>query len=182
MPQRQGKRQGLRTNATLRHNEFEHKANRGDFIIEKTSGVPFSLSKSKRWELLADENNQLPIRKMIPAHMESNSRSSPFWHVGFCGGRFVDSDRARQYQTVNGERSTIQLEQQEAIDEWIDLSFKDNEYPLKRELYKKHYTPCRACLNCGGVILFRGRGKKSSAKTKGMKSYHRKDWQDEFNL
>ncbi|CAF5211080.1 unnamed protein product, partial [Rotaria magnacalcarata] len=91
-------------------------------------------------------------------------------------------DRARQYQTVNGKRSTIQLEQQETINEWIDLSFKTNEYPLKRELYKNHCTPCKACLNRGGVILFRGRGKKSSTKTKGMKSYHRKDWQDEFNL
>ncbi len=51
MPQRQG----VRTNATIRRNEFEHNANRGDFIMDKNNKVPFSLSKSKRWELLDDE-------------------------------------------------------------------------------------------------------------------------------
>src|SRR5690242_16566248 len=123
MPQRQGKRQGLKTNATIRHNEFEHHANRGDFIIDKNSGVPFSLSKSKRWELLDNEENQLPIRKMIPMHMTSNCKSSPFG-LGFPGGLFQDFDRARQYQIVNKKRSNIQLEEQETIDTWIDLPFK----------------------------------------------------------
>jgi hypothetical protein len=53
--------QGLRTHTTIRRNEFEHKANRGDFIIDKNSQVPLSLSKSKRWELLDNEENQLLI-------------------------------------------------------------------------------------------------------------------------
>lgn len=83
MPQRQGKRNGLKTNATVRRNEFEHKANRGDFIINKNDSVPLSLSKSKRWEILDDEENSLPICKTIPARMTSNDKSSPYWHVGF---------------------------------------------------------------------------------------------------
>jgi hypothetical protein len=182
MPQRQGKRQGVRTNATIRRNEFEHNANRGDFIMDKNNTVPFSLSKSKRWELLDDKEKQLPIRKMIPMYMRSNCKSSPFTHGSFFGGFFHDFDRARQYQAVNGKRSNVQLEEQESVDAWIDLSFKDHEYPLKRELGKKHDTPCKGCLARGGVILFRGRGKKSLGKTKGMKSYRRKDWEDEFNL
>jgi hypothetical protein len=182
MPQRQGKRQGIRTNATIRRNEFEHNANRGDFIIDKNSEVPLSLSKSKRWELLDDEEKQLPIRKMIPMYMTSNCKSSPFTHRSFAGGLFNDYDQARNYQSVNGKRSNIKLDEQESIDAWIDLSFQNHEYPLKRELRKKHGTPCRACLNCGGVIVFRGRGKKSLGKTKGMKSYRRKDWEEEFNL
>ncbi|CAF4366468.1 unnamed protein product, partial [Adineta steineri] len=68
MPERQGKRQGLRTNATVRRNEFEHKANRGDFLVDKNSEVPLSLSKSNRWKLLDDKEFQLPVRKMIPTH------------------------------------------------------------------------------------------------------------------
>ncbi|CAF1302549.1 unnamed protein product [Adineta steineri] len=182
MPQRQGKRQGIRTNATVRRNEFEHKANRGDFLVDKNSEVPLSLSKSNRWKLLDDKGCPLPIRKMIPTYMQCNSKSSPFWHAGFPGGHFWDYDRARQYQSVNGKRSNLELEEEETLDTWIDLSFKDYEYPLKRALYKKHDTPCRCCLYRGGVILFRGRGKKSLGKTKGMKSYRHKDWEDEFNL
>ncbi len=72
--------------------------------------------------------------------------------------------------------------EQKSVNTWIDLSFKDYEYPLKRELLKNHNTPCKACLRCGGVRLFHGRGKKSLRKTKGMKSYRHKDWEDEFNL
>jgi hypothetical protein len=55
-------RQELRTNATIRHNEFEH------------------------------------------------------------GRLFHDFNPARQYQTVNGKRSDVPLEEQETIDAWIDLS------------------------------------------------------------
>lgn len=181
MPQRQGKRRGIRTNGTIRNNEFEQKANRGDFIIEKNTGIPYSLSKSKRWELLNDEENALPIRKTIPMQMNSNSRESPF-HRYFPGGAFVDVDRARHFQIINGKKDDSELDKQVEVDAWIDLPFKDHEYPLKRELYKNHYTPCKACLRSGGVIVFRGRGDKSSRKTKGMKSYYRKDWDDEFNL
>ncbi len=151
--------------------------------MDKNSQVPLSLSKSKRWELLDDEEKQLPIRKMIPMYMTSNSKSSPYTHGSFSGGFFVDYDRARNYQALNGKRSNVQLDEQESVDAWIDLSFKNHEYPLKRELGKKHSTPCKGCLaRGGGVILFRGRGKKSLRKTKGMKSYQRKDWEDEFNL
>ncbi|CAF1051869.1 unnamed protein product [Rotaria sp. Silwood1] len=182
MPQRQGKRQGLRTNATIRRNKFEHNANRGDFIMDKNSGIAFSLSKSNRWELIDDEENQMPIRKMMPMGMRSNCKSSPYWYTGFPGGHFQDFDRARQYQIINEKRSNVQLEKQDTVDAWIDLSFKNHEYPLKRELHKNHDTPCRGCLRSGGVILFRGRGKKSLGKTKGMKSYRRKDWEDELNL
>ncbi|CAF1037210.1 unnamed protein product [Rotaria sp. Silwood1] len=182
MPQRQGKRQGLRTNATVRRNEFEHKAHRGDFLIDKNSRIPFSLSKSKRWELLDDEENQPPIRKMIPMDMRSNRKNSPFYHVGFPGGDFEDFDRARHYQTINRKRSNVRLEEEEKVTAWIDLSFKDYEYPLQRQLHKNHDTPCKGCLRHGGVIVFRGRGKKSLGKTKGMMSYRRKDWEDEFNL
>lgn len=184
MPQRQGKRQGVRTNATIRYNEFEHNANRGDFLLDKNCLVPLSLSKSKRWKLLNDddsEKKQLTIRKTIPLHMTSNEKVSPYARA-FSGGCFVDYDRARRYQSINGNRSNIQLEEQEHIDTWIDLSFKTHEYPLKRELRKNHATPCKGCLARGGVYLFRGRGKKSLGKTKGMKSYRRKDWKDEFNL
>jgi hypothetical protein len=181
MPQRQGKRQGLKTNATIRRNEFEHNANRGSFIMDKNSDVPYSLSKSKRWELLDSEENQLPIRQMIPMQLTSNHKSSPFARA-FPGGFFIDFDRARRYQTVNGKRSNVHLEEEETVDTWIDLPFKNHEYPLKRELRKNHSTPCKACLRTGGVIVFRGRGKKSFGKTKGMKSYRYKDWQDEFNL
>ncbi|UJR09407.1 hypothetical protein I4U23_013649 [Adineta vaga] len=181
MPQRQGKRQGVRTNATIRRNEFERIANRGKFLLEKNNSVPLSLSKSNRWELLNTEENQLPIRKMIPMHMTSNSKVSPFARA-FSGGCFEDYDRARQYQLVNGKRNNISLEEQETIDTWIDVPFNDHEYPLKRQLHRKHETPCKGCLARGGVIVFRGRGKKSSGKTKGMKSYRRKDWEDEFNI
>ncbi|CAF1517190.1 unnamed protein product [Rotaria sp. Silwood1] len=181
MPQRQGKRNGLRTNTTLRCNEFERKANRGDFIINKETGITLSLSKSKRWQMLDDEENSFPIRKTIPRHMESNNRPSLYRPASSHAGYFDDFDRARYYQTINSTRCDRKLEE-EPIDSWIDLSFKKHEYPLQRQLYKNHATPCKACLRTGGVILFRGRGKKSSRKTKGMKSYHWKDWQDEFNL
>lgn len=183
MPQRQGKRSGIRTNATMRRNEFERNANRGDFIIDKNNPTPISLSKSKGWQLLdQNEANQLPIRKQIPMHMISNSRTSPYCPRGYHGGLFNDYDRARQYQSINGKRSEIQLEIIDTVDVWVDLSFQKHEYPLKRQLYKLHETPCKCCLRTGGVFVFRGRGKKSSGKTKGMKSYRRKNWDDEFNL
>jgi hypothetical protein len=181
MPQRQGKRQGTRTNATIRYNEFEHNANRGTFIMDKNNGVPYSLSKSKRWELLDSQDNQLPVRKTIPMEMTSNIKSSPF-RPGYRGGCFLDYNRARRFQAVDGKRTNTQLEEQVTVDTWIDLPFKDHEYPLQRQLHTNHATPCKACLATGGVIVFRGRGKKSSGKTKGMKSYRRKDWNDEFNL
>ena len=94
MPQRQGKRNGIRTNATIRRNEFEHNANRGDFIIDKNNPTALSLSKSKGWQLL-DQNkeNQLPVRKQIPIHMISNSRTSPYCRGGYHGGLFNDYDR-----------------------------------------------------------------------------------------
>lgn len=182
MPQRQGKRRGVRTNATVRRNEFEHHANRGDFIINKETAVPLSLSKSNRWELLDDEDAPLCVRKMLPSSMTSNERASPFWPEGYHGGSFVDYDRARRFQSVNGKRCDVILEEQDEVTTWIDLSFKDHEYPLQRQLGKKHATPCKCCLRTGGVLVFRGRGKKSFCKTKGMKSYRRKDWNDEFNL
>lgn len=183
MPQRQGQRNGIRTNATIRRNEFEHEANRGDFIIDKTNPTPFSLSKSKRWELLEQtEESRLPVRKQIPMQMTSNSKTSPYHRRGYHGGFFEDYDRARQYQSINGKKSNIQLEVSDTIDAWIDLSFRKHEYPLQRQLHKKHETPCKCCLRTGGVFVFRGRGKKSSGKTKGMKSYRWKDWQDEFNF
>ena len=180
MPQRQGKRQGIRTNATIRRNEFEHEANRGAFLIDRNL-VPLSLSKSKRWQLLDNNENQLPVRKMIPPWMTSNSRMGPFGR-GYHGGCFEDYDRARQYQSINGKRNNKSIESQETVNEWIDVPFGDCEYPLKRQLHKKHDTPCKCCLRSGGVKVFRGCGKKSSGKTKGMKSYRRKDWNDEFNL
>ena len=93
MPQRQGKRQGIRTNATIRRNEFEHEANRGAFLIDRNL-VPLSLSKFKRWQLLDNNENQLPVRKMIPPWMTSNSRMGPFGR-GYQGGCFEDDDRAR---------------------------------------------------------------------------------------
>ena len=183
MPQRQGKRNGVRTNATIRRNEFEHEANRGDFLIDKRSRTPFSLSKSKRWELLdQNEDQPLPIRKQIPMEMISNSRTSPYCRGGYHGGLFHDFDRARQYQRIDGEKSDIRLEMTDTVDAWIDLAFRKHEYPLQRQLHKRHDTPCKCCLRTGGVFVFRGRGRKSSGKTKGMKSYRRKDWQDEFNL
>lgn len=183
MPQRQGTRHGIRTNATIRRNEFEHDANRGDFIIDKNYPTPLSLSKSKGWQLLdRNEQNQLPVRKQIPMSMTSNSRSSPYHRSGYHGGFFDDFDRARQYQSINGKRTDIQLEMMDTVDAWVDLSFRKHEYPLKRQLHKRHDTPCKCCLRTGGVFVFRGRGKKSSGKTKGMKSYRRKDWEDEFNL
>ena len=86
MPQRQGKRQGLRTNATVRRNEFEHNANRGDYIMDR--GLPLSLSKSKRWELIDDQENQLPVEKMIHMHEESNRKGSPFRHSLFSWWHF----------------------------------------------------------------------------------------------
>ena len=48
MPQRQGKRRGVRTNATIRRNEFERNVNRGEQIQDKINGLFFSLSKYKR--------------------------------------------------------------------------------------------------------------------------------------
>ncbi len=77
MPQRQGKQQGVRTNATIRRNVLEHRANRGDFVMDKNILVPFSLSKSKRWKLLDDEEERLPIRQMIPMNVTSNINSNP---------------------------------------------------------------------------------------------------------
>lgn len=181
MPQRQGKRNGLRTNATVRYNEFERKATKGAFIMNKSDGIVLSLSKSQRWELLNDVENELPVRKTIPMNMQSNSKVSPYGQ-SFPGGPFVDYDRARHFQKINDKIDDTKLEEEESINSWIDLPFKNGEYPLKRQLYKKHATPCKACLRAGGVIVFRGRGDKSSGKTKGMKSYQRKEWRDEFNL
>lgn len=181
MPQRQGKRHGVRSNTTIRRNEFERNVNRGEMIQDKSSGVPLSLSKCKRWELLTDSEKKLPVRKIIPSDAESNVKISPYYRT-FAGGCFRDYDRARNYQSIDGKRRNVQLHDEESVDEWIDVPFKDHEYPLKRQLHKRHDTPCRGCLARGGVIVFRGLGKKSSGKTKGMKSYRRKDWQDEFNL
>ena len=181
MPQRQGRRLGVRTNATIRRNEFERHGNPEELLIDKNSQVSLSLSKSKRWELLNDKEQQLPIHKMLSI-TTSNCKVSPFRPRYFPGGAFVDYDQARNYQSINGKRSNIDLDKHESIDTWIQLPFENHEYPLKRELRKKHDTPCRGCLAHGGVKLFRGRGKKSFGKTKGMKSYRHKDWEDEFNL
>lgn len=63
MPQRQGKRHGVRTNATIRCNEFERNVNRREVIQDKIKGLSFSLSKYKHWKLLNDQEQVLPVRK-----------------------------------------------------------------------------------------------------------------------
>lgn len=181
MPQRQGKRHGVRTNATIRRNEFERNVNRGGIIEDTNSGIPWSISKHKRWELLTDPEKTLPVRKIIPLYQESNVKMNLVKRY-FPGGCFRDYDRARNYQSIDGKRRNVQFDIAGTYDEWINLPFKNHEYPLKRQLYRKHDTPCKGCLAQGGIFLFRGRGKKSSGKTKGMKICRRRDWQDEFNL
>ena len=77
-----------------------------------------------------DQEQALPIRKIISPNKESNVKSSPYNHGWFSGGFFRDYDRARDYQLINGKRSNIQVVRDKSIDLWIDLSFKNHEYPL----------------------------------------------------